>query len=888
MAYSLVNRRILIIEDNPGDLILVQNLLREKFDTLTIEHAATFSAAKQILQNVSYFDAIILDLSLPDAGGDSLINEMIHLAGNTPIILLTGFQYQDYGITTLALGIADYLLKDELTAVQLSKSITYGIERSRINLQLIKGIEKYDNLFNLSPTPMWVYDVNTLKFLNVNAAAIKHYGYCKADFLNMTLYDIRPPEDHLLLNDIIEKRKKQPSVQKEILRHLKKDGEIIDVELDISEQFYDNGNARLVISNDISINIFQQNILAFEKDVYALNARPGIDFAVVLNNLLAAVEKRLPGAFCNIVQKDGEYMHIIAPGSMPQAYLDVVEGLLIRPADGSCGPAIHTGQPVIVIDIDTHPLWDNYRPIIQPLGFKACWSVPVKKSDGSILGSFATYFKTIKIPLVHQLNLLERAAKLVGILIENKNSVDAITKSNERSNIITKATSDMVWEWNLYNDTIFWNNGVEKILGYDDCISITNKSWWEERIHHDDSKKVLENWNHQLENKLLKRKEEYRFLCADGTYKYIYDTGFLVMDKNNNPIKLIGTLQDITKQKEEEHQLKLMESVIINTHDAVLITEAEPFNAPGPRIIYVNEAFSKMTGYTMEELVGKTPRILQGPKTDRKELARLTAAMKKWEPCEITTINYKKTGEEFWINLSISPVADDNGWFTHWIAIERDITANKKKDQEVTKAIIAAQEMERFQIGGELHDNVNQILAGVLLKLGMAKGKPTVQQDDWIDQSLNYVRTVIDEIRKLSHRLAPASIEETSLNDSIETLLKTINVNNQYQIIFTTAHISQLQLKDDIKLNIYRILQEQLSNILKYAEATIIKIELQELNNQIHLTIADNGIGFDTNNYIKGIGLNNIKKRVELFSGSFNLKSLPGEGCEITIEIPLI
>jgi PAS domain S-box-containing protein len=146
-------------------------------------------------------------------------------------------------------------------------------------------------------------------------------------------------------------------------------------------------------------------------------------------------------------------------------------------------------------------------------------------------------------------------------------------------------------------------------------------------------------------------------------------------------------IRDITKQKKEEHHLKLLESVITNTTDSILITEAEPFDEPGPRILYVNEAFTKMTGYTAEEVIGLSPRILQGPKTDKEELARLSRSIRSWQPCEVTLLNYKKSGEEFWINFTLTPVADENGWYTHWISIERDVT--KRKNEELRATFLA-------------------------------------------------------------------------------------------------------------------------------------------------------------------------------------------------------
>jgi len=146
-------------------------------------------------------------------------------------------------------------------------------------------------------------------------------------------------------------------------------------------------------------------------------------------------------------------------------------------------------------------------------------------------------------------------------------------------------------------------------------------------------------------------------------------------------------IRDITRQKKEEHHLKLLESVITNTTDAIMITEAEPQDEPGPRILYVNEAFTKMTGYISGEIVGKSPRILQGPKTDKRELRRLGESLRKWKPCEVTVLNYKKNGEEFWINFTVNPVADEKGWYTHWISIDRDVT--QRINEELQKNLLA-------------------------------------------------------------------------------------------------------------------------------------------------------------------------------------------------------
>ena len=169
----------------------------------------------------------------------------------------------------------------------------------------------------------------------------------------------------------------------------------------------------------------------------------------------------------------------------------------------------------------------------------------------------------------------------------------------------------------------------------------------------------------------------------------------------------------------------------------------------------------------------------------------------------------------------------------------------------------------------------------------MTKGKSRTVQTEWIDKSTEYIHLAIAEIRKLSHKLAPVSFEINTIKQTFDTLLKSININNQFKIKFTISEIDELEIDGDIQLNLYRILQEQVNNILKYSKADRIEVSIKLINNCIYLRIYDNGIGFDPAVVKKGIGLNNIKKRTELFSGNFSVNSSPGNGCELVVEIPL-
>lgn len=120
-------------------------------------------------------------------------------------------------------------------------------------------------------------------------------------------------------------------------------------------------------------------------------------------------------------------------------------------------------------------------------------------------------------------------------------------------------------------------------------------------------------------------------------------------------------------------------------NDAILITEAEPIDLPGPRIIWANDVFYKQTGYVSEEIIGQSPRILQGPLSDKAALKRLREALKNWDVCRIEIINYKKDGTPFWNEFEVTPIADENGWYTHWIAVQRDITERKQLEATIVE-----------------------------------------------------------------------------------------------------------------------------------------------------------------------------------------------------------
>jgi PAS domain S-box-containing protein len=218
-----------------------------------------------------------------------------------------------------------------------------------------------------------------------------------------------------------------------------------------------------------------------------------------------------------------------------------------------------------------------------------------------------------------------------------------------------------------------WNPAAEEMFG-----------WTEAEVLDRSNPLNLDNYT-TLQNSVLQGtiypRLEFRQRQKNGTLIDIVFSAAPWRDSVGQIGGIVAVITDVTAQKIQTEQLRLLQSVVINTNDAVVITEAEPIESGGPRILYVNEAFTAITGYQPHEVLGKTPRILQGEKTDRTELDKVRVALASWKSVTVEVINYRKDGSEFWNEFSLVPVADVRGFYTHWIAVQRDTTRRKQLDE---------------------------------------------------------------------------------------------------------------------------------------------------------------------------------------------------------------
>ena len=250
--------KILIIEDNSGDLLLTQDYLDEYFKSYNQTVADSFSKAREILSSQkNYFDIILLDLSLPDLDGMDLVDAMISLALDTPLIVLTGYTDIAFSALTLGRGVSDYMLKDDLTAFSLYKSIIHNIERKKYIREIEISQKKYSNLFQLSPQPLIIYHIDNLSIIDVNEAACNLYDYNCDEFLRLSINDILSEEEYSNFQKEVDKVKNLTPTEtyKGLAKHQKKNGEVFTVEIYSNAASYEEQNSRICLVNDISERI---------------------------------------------------------------------------------------------------------------------------------------------------------------------------------------------------------------------------------------------------------------------------------------------------------------------------------------------------------------------------------------------------------------------------------------------------------------------------------------------------------------------------------------------------------------------------------------------------------------------------------------------------------
>lgn len=505
------------------------------------------------------------------------------------------------------------------------------------SLTTVSDMTDYANLFRLNPMPIWVYEINTFKILDVNDSAVKFYGYSREEFLKKTIKELRPEKEVPKLVSAHEGILEETgNIYFGVFTHKKKNGVHVQMEINGHKLIFKGKECVLVVCTDVTEKLEKDRV--FQEIQSIMNASLDV---------ITAIDEE--GKFLR-VSKASESLWGYRPDELiGQKYIDLVieedKALTNKAAED------------IISGMNLTTFENRYRMKNGEIAFNI-WSAHWD----------------------HEAKVMYAIARNG---IEKKQDEQRLKESESRFKSLVQEGLDLIAILDHEGNYKYVSPTSTHVLGFPPETFLGKSPF--EFIHPDDAEKTLDSLGRIVTEKRVEV-EPFRFKNDKGEWRWIKTILTNLIDHPSIE-GIVANSRDITDQIEEQNKLKLFQNVIHNIHDAVVVTEAEPQDEPGPKIVYVNPAFSEMTGYTSGEVIGKSPRFLQGKRLDRDELDRMRRSMRKWEACEVTTRNYKKNGDEFWVNFKISPVADEKGWYTHWIAIEKDVT--KSKNDEIQKDLLS-------------------------------------------------------------------------------------------------------------------------------------------------------------------------------------------------------
>ncbi|UCH82190.1 MAG: PAS domain-containing protein [Nitrospiraceae bacterium] len=403
-----------------------------------------------------------------------------------------------------------------------------------------------------------------------------------------------------------------------------------------------------------------------------------------------------------------------------------------------------------------------------------------------------------------------------------------------------------------------------------------------------------------------------------GAYDYI------IKDPELNYLKVLPvTIDNAIQRKEFEERLRLLESAVLSANDAIIILEAEPGEMMGRRILYVNDAFTRMTGYTIEEATKSTLRMLRGPRTSLEALNKIRLALESRRPVRVELINYRKDGSEFWVECNIVPFADEKGSFVHWVSVQRDITERKIAEVEREKLIkeIEAMNVDLTELNQEL-ETIGAERTMSLMALTVAdrirnpatmiggRCRRILKKDNLPEDLMEGLQQIMDGAEKLDRivkdfetllKERQYKFKHHDLNSIVEKLVHVIEKEAAVKGVKITVRIS----RDPLRLNMQKdLLRMAIFHVMKNAvEATSkngkIDVETSKQHDKVILTITDTGYGipegeidnvfkpfFSTKERGFGLGLPLVKQIVSEHLGDLVIESKAGKGSVFKLIFP--
>src|ERR1700692_1440298 len=558
----------------------------------------------------------------------------------------------------------------------------------------------------------------------------------------------------------------------------------------------------------------------------------GNSLAKILGSLCRLVEAQAGDVLASILLADGDHLrHGCAP-SLPKAYTDAINGIVIGPSAGSCGTAAYRGQPVIVEDIAADPLWADYRELALPHSLCACWSTPVFSSQGKVIATVAMYYRGPRRPTQRNQEIIDRITHLAGAAIQQKLAQENLQRSEAYLAQAEKLTHTCSWAWDPRTDKVLYcSEEMYRIFGLDPRKSLPTRENFRQQIHPEDRDWVRK----RLERSLRERVDafaEYRVLLPDGTVRHINASGHPVLDEDGELIEFVGTAVDVTERKRAELERRRLASLVEQAGDLMAINDLN-----GGTPIYLNEAGMKMVGFESWEEARSRRGIHWIFPEDRQyvtEVVRPTVLEKGSWSGEMRFRHFK-TGDAIPVLYSLFRIDDpETGQAVNLGNVCRDITDRKRAEAEARENDRRFREMEMKlahanrvatmgQLTASIAHEVNQPIAATVTNAQAAlrwlrAGSSNLEQ---VQQSLTSIvedgtraGEVIHRIRALMKK-APPRKDRLEINGVIVEIIElTRGEAMKYGISVLTELADHLPVVEADRIQLQQVLLNLIVNAL--------------------------------------------------------------------------
>ncbi len=531
----------------------------------------------------------------------------------------------------------------------------------------------------------------------------------------------------------------------------------------------------------------------------------------------------------------------------------------------------------------------------------------LKRFDGSVASTIsrASIIRDEQGKAIRLIGATQDVSRLQELEKKLRSQISIHEEDSEKFLLAARLSFDVIWDWNLLTNEVFLGEGFEELFGY---VIKDNKgnmiTDWVNYLHPDDKEAVIKELQDNIKSTTTHWEHAYRVTRADGSIAKVYVRASIIRHADGKAYRMIGAMQDLSRQSELEKKLEEEISakaayeekfnLIFNSSSDVLF-DCDLFTNK----VVISDAYEKKFGYKLSSNMTPADNWASHIHPDDKDAVTTDYFRMLASDATDWKVSYRfLRADNSVVNVLSSRIImrDVNGKAYRMIGSMHDITNErvleeklkheiKLKEKQIAEAAEDAKDTERSDIGKELHDNINQLLGASKMYIEMAKrgGK---NSEMYLNRSSEYTLTAIEEIRKLTKGLRSDAIKNLGLCESIESLTEDIMEVNPVKICCVLDSFKEYSVNDKFKLNVFRILQEQLNNVLKHAGASEVNIRLSQNKQSVILTIADDGVGFDTSKKRQGIGIANIKDRATAYKGKADFVSQPSNGCVLTVTFP--